>query len=188
MLSTVLKPFLVLLLKLWKHTKKHNIYTLTWNYSLVIGKHYDNWAFNVWTENFIKTLTTINTEVNCNMLFFDLGSVCIVTGWGIHSHPHTGWCSQSQTFYTFSSYLYVYLSKAEYASQSKFVCIEHTNYAQLLKDNMEWDMVKLTTAARWNPQHSPYQKWYYTRAVQYFYLIVKWLKIANKLLDNLIDI
>ncbi len=91
------------------------------------------WAFNVWKVNFIKTSTTINTQVNCNMLLFVLGSVCIVTGWGIHSHPDIRWCSQSQTFQTFLSYLYVYLSKAEYASQSKFACIQHANHTQLLE-------------------------------------------------------
>ncbi len=58
----------------------------------------DNWAFNVWTVNFIKTPTIINKQVNCNMLLFVLGSVCIVPGWSIHSHPHTRWYSQSQTF------------------------------------------------------------------------------------------
>ncbi len=59
-----------------------------------------------------------NTQVNCNMLLFVLGSVCIVTGWSIHSHPHTRWYSQSQTFHIFLSYIHVYLSKAEYVSQS----------------------------------------------------------------------
>ncbi len=39
------------------------------------------------------------------------------------THPHTRWYSQSRTFQTFLSYLYVYLSKAEYFSQSKFECI-----------------------------------------------------------------
>ncbi len=70
------------------------------------------------------------TQVNCNMLLFVLGSVCIVTGWSIHSHPHTRWYSQSQTFHTFLTYLYVYFSMAEYVSQSKFACIQHANHAQ----------------------------------------------------------
>ncbi len=91
-------------------------YSLWWLVNLS-----DNWAFNVWTVNFIKTPTTINTQVNCNMLLLVLGSVCIVTGRNIHSHPHTRWYSQSRTFHTFLSYLYVYLSKAKYVSQSKFV-------------------------------------------------------------------
>ncbi len=35
----------------------------------------DNWAFNVWTVNFIKTPTTINTKVKCNMVCLS-GEVC----------------------------------------------------------------------------------------------------------------
>ncbi len=35
-----------------------------------------------------------------------MGSVCIMTGWGIYSHPHTSW---SLAFHIFLSYLYVYL-------------------------------------------------------------------------------
>ncbi len=59
------------------------------------------------------------------MLLFVLDSVHIVTGWSIHSHPHTRWSSQSQTFHTFLSYLYVYLSKSEYVSQSN-LCVYNT--------------------------------------------------------------
>ncbi len=54
------------------------------------------------------------------MLLFVLISVCIVIGLSIRSHQHTKWFSQSRTFHTFLSYLYMYLSKAEYISQSKF--------------------------------------------------------------------
>ncbi len=102
--------------------------TLWWSVSLS-----DNWPFNVWTVNFIKTPTTINTQFNLQYVLFVLGSVCIVTGWSNHSHPHTRWYSQLQTFHTFLSYLYVYLSKEEYVSQSKFACIQHANHVQLLE-------------------------------------------------------
>ncbi len=37
----------------------------------------DNWAFNVWTVNFIKTPTTINTHVNYNMVCLS-GKVCVL--------------------------------------------------------------------------------------------------------------
>ncbi len=102
--------------------------TLWWSVNL---SH--NWAFNVWKVNFIKTPTTINTQVNCNRLLCVLGSVCIVTGWSIYSHPHTKWYSQSQTIHTLLSYQYVYLRKPEYVSQSKCACIQHSNHAQLLE-------------------------------------------------------
>ncbi len=47
----------------------------------VIGWGSDNWAFNVWTVNCIKTLTTISitTHVNCNTVCLFWDSVCIVT-------------------------------------------------------------------------------------------------------------
>ncbi len=78
------------------------INTLWWSVNLS-----DNWAFNFRTVNFIKTPTTVNTQVNCNMVCLFWDSVCIVTGWSINSHQHTRWYSQSQTFHTLS-YLYVW--------------------------------------------------------------------------------
>ncbi len=119
--------YFVLFSNIFLYFSKHGKWlTLWWSVNLS-----DNWAFNVWTVKFINTPTTINSQVNCNMLLFVLDIVHIVTGWSIHSHPHTRWYSQSRTFHTFLSYLYVYLSKAEYVSQSKFACI-HANHVQLL--------------------------------------------------------
>ncbi len=64
------------------------------------------------------------------MLLFVLVSVYIVTDWIIYSHPHTSWNSLSWTFHPLS-YLYVYLSKAEYVSQSRQNML--ANHAQLLE-------------------------------------------------------
>ncbi len=46
--------------------------TLWWSVNLS-----DNWPFNVWSVNLIKTLTTINTQVNCNMVCLS-GEVCVL--------------------------------------------------------------------------------------------------------------
>ncbi len=46
---------------------------------------------------------------------------------------HTSWYIQSETFHTFLFYVYVYLSKAEYVTQSKFACIEQANHTQFLE-------------------------------------------------------
>ncbi len=93
------------------------------------------------------------------MLLFVLGSVCIVTGWSIHSLPHTRWYIQSQTFHTFLSCLYVYLSKAEYVSQSKFARLQHTNHAQLLESSLAMEGMKITDTV-WNGVYHEQQHMY----------------------------
>ncbi len=95
-----------------KMKKLRNI-TLWWSVNL---SH--NWVFNVWTVNLIKTLTTINHQVNCNRLLFVVGSLCIVTGWSIYSSPHTRWYSKSWTFYTFLSYQCLSESQNKLANQN----------------------------------------------------------------------
>ncbi len=68
---------------------------------------------------------------------FVWGSVCVL--WLAEAFTATytpgDIYSQSWIFHTvtFLSYLYVLLSKTGYVSQSKFACIQHANYAQLLE-------------------------------------------------------
>ncbi len=64
------------------------------------------------------------------MLLFVLGSVCIVTGWSIHSHSH----KVIQPIADFSHLLC--LSARQNILANQIACVEHANHTQLLESNL----------------------------------------------------
>ncbi len=81
-----------------------------------------------WWTNSQQTILWIRSIAIGYCLFW---AVCVLWLAEAFTAAHTRWNSQSWTFDTFLSY--VYLRKTEYVSQSKFACIQHANHAQLLE-------------------------------------------------------
>ncbi len=63
---------------------------------------------------------------------FVLGQ-CVYCDWMKNSVTHTAGDTANHGHFMPSYLIYMYLSKAEYVSQSKFACIQQANYAQLLE-------------------------------------------------------
>ncbi len=70
----------------------------------------DNWAFNIWTVNLIKTPTIINTQVNCNMVCLFWESMYILWLAEAFTTTHTPCDSTNHGHFTPSYLIYMWIS------------------------------------------------------------------------------